>query len=119
MGAGHQFEIQAMKDQKKDIHPAWSAVGCFTLVGLSALGYFVGDWFVKANGAAGWLAFPREWAWPAGNPFLIIKISVALLVLLLGSAVFSIVYTLINPPKPGKFDITDSTIFPPPPKRRR
>ncbi|MGB7537905.1 MAG: hypothetical protein WBM17_05145 [Anaerolineales bacterium] len=119
MGAGHQFEIEAMRDKKKTLHPAWAGVGCFILVGLTTLGYFLGDWFVGANSQAGWIPIPREWAWPAQSPFLLIKLASALLVLLLGSTLISIAYNLINPPKPGKFDVTDASIFPHPPRRRK
>jgi hypothetical protein len=119
MGGGHQFEIESMRDNKKGVHPAWVAVGCFTIVGLSVAGYLLGEWFVRANSEAGWILLPAEWAWPSQSPFLIIKLALALIVLLLGSTIFSIVYTMINPPKPGKFDITDSTVFPPPPKRMK
>jgi hypothetical protein len=118
MGAGHQFEIEGMRDRKKILHPVWSAVGCFTLAGLTTLGYFLGDWFIGANSQAGWIPLPREWAWPAESPYLLVKLITALLVLLLGSTLISIVYTMVNPPKPGKFDVTDATIFPPPPRRR-
>jgi hypothetical protein len=119
MGAGHSFEIDSMKDKRKQINPAWSAIGCFTVVGLSAAGYFLGQWFVGANAENHWIYLPLEWAWPPQSPYLIIKLAFALIVFLFGSAVFSIVYTIINPPKPGRFDVTDATIFPPAPRRRR
>jgi hypothetical protein len=119
MGAGHQFEIESMKDKKKVVHPAWVAVGCFTVVGLSAAGYLLGEWFLRANTKEGWMPLPAELAWPPQNPFILMKLAFALIVLLLGSTIFSIVYTVINPPKPGKYDVLDASIFPPPPKRRK
>jgi hypothetical protein len=119
MGAGHQFEIGAMRDSKKPLHPAWVAVGCFTLVGLITAGYLLGDWFIKADQQKGWIALPPEYAVPASNPFLILKLAFALVVLLIGFALFSILYGIIRPPKPGKYDVTDSTLFPPPPRRRK
>jgi hypothetical protein len=119
MGAGHQVSIDSMQEKKNQINPAWAAVGCFTLVGLTVVGYLLGEWFVVANSTAGWIALPREWAWPAQSPFIIIKLAAALLTFLIGSTIISIVYTLINPPKPGKYDVIDPSIFPPPPKRTR
>jgi phage shock protein PspC (stress-responsive transcriptional regulator) len=119
MGAGHQFEIDAMREKKKAIHPAWVAVGCFTLVGLTTAGYLLAGWFIAANSVNGWIPLPRELAGPPQSPYLLIRLALALIVLLFGSAVFSIVYTLINPPKPGKYDVIDPSIFPPPPKRMR
>jgi hypothetical protein len=119
MGGGHQYEIEAMRNQKKPLHPAWVAVGCFSLVGLSTIGYLLGSWFIEADQKNGWIALPQEYALPASNPYLIIKLGIALIVVMFGSALFSIIYGVLNPPKPGKYDVTDSTIFPPPPKRRR
>jgi hypothetical protein len=119
MGAGHQFEIESMRDKKKPVHPAWVAVGCFTIVGLSAVGYLLGDWFVKADQEKAWIYLPAEFALPASNPYLIVKVAFALVMVLLGSALISVIYGIVNPPKPGKYDVTDSTIFPPPPRRRK
>jgi hypothetical protein len=119
MGAGHQFEIEAMRDRRKPLHPAWVAVGCFTIAGLSTAGYLLGNWFIAADQKNGWIALPPEFAVPASNPYLIIKMAFALVVLLIGSAFISVLYGVINPPKPGKYEVTDSTIFPPPPRRRK
>jgi hypothetical protein len=94
-------------------------VGCFSLVGLTTTGYLLGGALIRANNEAGWVVMPQEWAWPSQNPYLILKLVMALIVFLIGSAVFSIVYTLVNPPKPGKFDVTDPSIFPPPPRKTR
>jgi len=113
MGAGHQFEIEAMRDKKKRIHPAWVAVGCFTLVGLSAAGYLFATWFIAADQQHGWIALP------AANFFIFFKLGFALIALMIGSALISIIYGVVNPPKPGKYDVSDTTIFPPPPRRRK
>ncbi len=83
MGGGHQFEIESMRQKKKEIHPAWSAVGCFIVVGLTTAGYLLGGWFVTANAEADWIALPAELAWPAQSPFLLLKLSFALIALLL------------------------------------
>ncbi len=119
MGAGHQFEIEGMKEKKKTIHPAWVAVGCFTLVGLTTLGYLLGEWLIAANIRSGWIPLPPELAGPPQSPYLLLKLAMSFIVLMIGSAAFSIVYTLINPPKPGKYDVIDPSIFPPPPKRMK
>jgi len=119
MGGGHEFQIEAMRDKKKPIHPMWAGVGCFMLVGLSTAGYLLGTWFITANGKQGWILLPSELAVPPENPFLFIKLSFALIVVLLGSAILSILYVVIHPPKPGRFDVIDASIFPPMPKRRK
>jgi heme/copper-type cytochrome/quinol oxidase subunit 1 len=119
MGAGHQFEIEAMRQKRKMIHPAWSAIGCFLVAGLTTAGYQLGGWFITADAKAGWFPLPPEWAWPPQNPYLVVKIAFAILVLLLGSTLISIVYVIIHPEKPGKYDVIDPSIFPPPPRRTR
>lgn len=70
-------------------------------------------WFISADQRHGWIALPEE------KFFLFFKLGFALIALLIGSALFSIVYGVIHPPKPGKYDVTDTTIFPPPPRRRK
>jgi hypothetical protein len=50
---------------------------------------------------------------------LLVKLSFALLMLLIGSTLISIVYVIIRPPKPGKYDVIDPSIFPPTPHRTR
>jgi len=119
MGGGHQFEIESMRDKKKEIHPAWSAIGCFIVAGLTTGGFLLGGWFVTANAEANWIALPAELAWPSQSPFLLLKLAFALIALLIGSTVISIAYVLVHPEKPGKFDVKDSSIFPPAPRRRR
>jgi hypothetical protein len=119
MGGGHQFGIESMRDKKGTIHPIWAGVGCLILVGLTTGGYLLGSLFLEMNSREVWIVLPAEWAWPPQQPFIIIKIIFSLITLLFGSAIISIVYTLVNPPKPGKFDVIDPSIFPPPPRRRR
>jgi hypothetical protein len=111
MGAGHQFEIEAMRDKKRPIHPAWVAVGCFTLVGLSVSGYLLATWFIAADQKNGWIPLPPT------SLYLFFKLAAALIVVLIGSALFSILYGVVNPLKPGRYDVTDTTVFPPPPRR--
>jgi hypothetical protein len=113
MGAGHQFEIDSMREKKKAIHPAWVAIGCFSLVGLSAAGFFLANFFIAADQQHGWIALPEA------KYFIFFKLGFALIAFLIGSALFSILYGLVNPPKPGKYDVTDTTIFPPAPRGRK
>ena len=117
MGAGHQFDIEAMRQKKRRIHPVWSGVGCVMVAGLTAGGYLLGSWFVAADAEAGWIPLPSELAWPPQNPYLLIKIACSILMLLFGSSIFSILYVIIHPQKPGPFDVIDPSIFPRPPRR--
>jgi quinol-cytochrome oxidoreductase complex cytochrome b subunit len=116
---GHQYEIDAMKDKEKPLHPLWTGVGCILMVALVALGYLAADLVIRADMDANWFPLPVQLAFPAQYPYMPIKIMAAVLVLLLGSALISLIYSVIFPRKPGRFEVTDPSIFPPPPRTRR
>jgi hypothetical protein len=119
MPSGHQFEIQKMKSQQKPLHPAWTGVGCILVAGLMGLGYLVAGWFLAANNDAHWVHVPREFAFPPAEPYLFFKLILAFVFLLFGTAAITLIYAIVHPTKPGKFDVTDPSIFPRPPKRRQ
>jgi hypothetical protein len=89
------------------------------LVGLLSLGYLIAGWFIEANRSGHWVRIPAELAFPPAEPYLFIKLALAFIFLLLSTAVITIIYTLVHPTKPGKFDVIDPSIFPRPPKRRK
>ncbi len=119
MPTGHQFEMESMKEKEKTLHPIWRGVGCILLAGLMSLGYLLAGWLMAANKNAGWIRIPTEFAWPPAEPYLFFKLILAFVFLLLSTAVIAIVYALVHPTKPGRFDVIDPSIFPPPPKRRK
>jgi hypothetical protein len=119
MGGGHLYEIDSMKEKKRAVHPLWIGAGCLMLVGFIGAGYLLAGWFIRANAKSHWIVMPPEFAWPAFSPYLIFRLGIGVIVLLLGSALVTLVYSLINPVKPGKYDVTDPSIFPPPPRRMK
>jgi Na+/proline symporter len=119
MASGHQFEIDSMRDKQKPLHPIWRGIGCILLVGLMSLGYLFAGWFLETNKSTGWIRIPAEFSFPPAEPYLFIKLILAFIFLLLSTAAITLIYALVHPPKPGKFDVIDPSIFPPPPKRRK
>jgi hypothetical protein len=119
MPTGHQFEINSMKDRQKPLHPAWTGIGCILVAVLMGVGYLGAGWFMSMNNAAGWIRIPKEFAFPPAEPYLFFKLVLAFVFLLISTAVITLVYALVRPQKPGRFDVIDPSIFPPPPKRRK
>jgi lysylphosphatidylglycerol synthetase-like protein (DUF2156 family) len=119
MGAGHTYEMESMKEKKKTIHPLWIGAGCLMVIGFIFAGYILAGWFIEANAKSHWIVIPPEFAWPPFSPYLLFRFVIGVFVLLLGSAAVTLVYSLVNPIKPGKYDVTDPSIFPPPPKRMK
>jgi hypothetical protein len=107
-----------MKDGKKPLHPAWTGVGCILVAVLMGLGYLAAGWFMAMNNDAGWVRIPKEFAFPPSEPYLFFKVIIAFVFLLFATAIITLVYALVHPTKPGKYDVIDPSIFPAPPKRR-
>jgi hypothetical protein len=105
MGKSSNFQIREESQRNKPLHPAWTAVGCFIVVAFMVLGYFIAEWFLTANETSRWIVMPVEFAWPDFAPFLIFKLVIGAMALLLGSALVSILFAIVNPPKPGKYDV--------------
>jgi hypothetical protein len=99
------FQLREQDPNKKPLHPMWTGVGCVLVSAFMVAGYFLADWFLEANKGGRWIAIPPEFAWPDVAPYLLVKLAVGAMVLLLGSAFVSIVFAIVNPPKPGKYDV--------------
>ena len=119
MTGGHQFEIDRMKDRKQPLKPIWVGVGCILLSLLMGAGYLIAGWLMDANNEAHWIRIPGELAWPPDEPYLLLKLLLAFVFLLFSMAAITLVYALIHPDKPGRFDVRDPSIFPPPPRQRK
>jgi hypothetical protein len=113
MSGRTEYRIREVDKNKQPLHPAWTAVGCFLVAGFMVLGYFLAEWFLAANEKAYWILIPEEFAWPSIAPYLLFKLAVGLMVLTIGTAILSILYAIINPPKPGKYDIAHPEDLPP------
>ncbi|MBI4770315.1 MAG: hypothetical protein HY784_07895 [Chloroflexi bacterium] len=103
---------------KKGLNPVWRGVGCLLLVILTGGGFLGAGWFVQANYTHGWIYLPPELAQPLvtlppglpaplywlSQPWLGVKLVIAVLVAVLSFAILTVAYGVVNPIRPGKFD---------------
>jgi hypothetical protein len=119
MSGKTNYERQEVSPNKRPLSPIWSGVGCILVAGLMIAGYALTDWFLAENITNRWILIPAEFAWPPIAPYLLVKLAVGAFAVLLGSAVVSIGYALLNPPKPGKYDVRHPEEMTPIYNRRR
>ena len=104
---------------KKQLNPLWRGIGCIMLVGFVLGGYFFAGWFLKANAQNGWVFIPGELSGPgwialpaalklgAGIDlsWMYVKLAVTFFFAIAGLTISTVVYGIINPLKPGEFDV--------------
>jgi len=102
--AQHEREREA----KRKMNPLWRGVGCVLLVTLAVVGYLGAGWFLRENAAQGWVYLPPELAniphltfLPAG---MVLQLVIAVLFIVLGYGVLSVIYAVAFPIKPGETD---------------
>lgn len=93
---------------KRRVNPIWRGVGCLVVTVFTAGAYLFADWFLRANADAGWVAIPSEVLRPSFAPWLptgiAIKVVVAILFLILSYGLFSTIYAIAFPHRPGETD---------------
>ena len=104
------------KERPWKIHPVWQGIGCLMMILIPVISYAGAVLLVDANIKNGWVAIPREFIGPQGNPLLYTQLGIAVLLSLFGFMLFVIVYSLlyraVGPPVRGPMDA-------PPIRRRR
>jgi hypothetical protein len=113
MRSGQTTQFQGKGGTKKPLNPMWTGVGCVLMIGFLILGYLLAEWFLPANMKANWIYIPPEFAWPPFAPYFIFKIAIGIMTLMLGTLLVSILYAIVNPPKPGKYDVQHPEDMPP------
>ena len=108
------------KKLPKKVHPIWQGIGCTLLVLIPILSYAGAVLLVQANRQQGWLYVPPELSQAVVVPmmgyvpYLYANLLAAFVLMLLGFGIltvfFSIVYSMIGPPRYGPLDA--------PPERR-
>lgn len=122
------------KPRPWDIHPVWRGIGCLLLLIIPVMAYAASVILVDLNATNGWLPSPYSLMRPIRIPFLGLlypplgepiphlwaNLLVTVLLSLLGFALFvafySVIYSLIGPPRYGPLDAPPLR---PPPRRRR
>ena len=96
------------REKKKEINPIWRGVGCFLIMVLSVGGYFFGDWFLLQNENNGWFNLPQVLIEIPGLPWLpsgfLLNMLVAIVFMVVSFGLLNIVYALLFPLQPGKYD---------------
>lgn len=113
MTGTYHIHLPERRTVRRPPHPIWMGVGCLLVVGLPAVGYLAAEWFLQANYVNHWVYLPPLAAWPPIAPYLAFKVVFALIVMLFALAIFSALFSLIAPIRPGEYDV------PTPSKRAR
>lgn len=85
-------------------NPLLRGLGFLLLIGFLVGGYFAEEWFFAENAKQGWIYIPSQLAGPAFAPMLFAKVVFVALVMVIGFAILTIVYGIINPVRPGELD---------------
>jgi hypothetical protein len=104
MSGSYHIRLPGEETRRGEPHPTWITVGCVLVVGLPALGYLLAEYLLQLNFQRHYLYIPPELAWPPGAPYLLVKLAIAALSLLIGTGLFTSVFGLIWPLRPGKYD---------------
>lgn len=110
------------------MHPIWRGIGCVTFVLGPVIAYAGGRLLVDLNREMRWVAMPYELMRPvpildlATVDHLYADLLVALVLLLLGfalvSVVYGIIYSVLGPSRYGPLDADPHRDLPPRPRRR-
>lgn len=94
--------------KRKRMNPIWRPIGCVIILTLAAGGYIGAGWFLVQNAQNNWFPIPAELVevpfapgLPAGFVF---KLLIALVAMIIGYALLSIIFAIIFPIQPGEFD---------------
>ncbi|MGA2112129.1 MAG: hypothetical protein ABSG98_08275 [Anaerolineales bacterium] len=104
MTGTYHIHLPERRTPRKSPNPIWMGIGCLLVVGLPAVGYLVAEWFLQANQVNHWVYLPPQAAWPPIAPYLVFKVVVAVIVMLFALAIFSALYSLVAPIRPGAYD---------------
>jgi hypothetical protein len=102
------------------VHPVWRGIGCVFMILLPIMAYTIAVILVRENFIQQWVTIPRELTVAIVIPNIgriyLLDILLALILLVVGMALFTLVYSaiyrLIGPPRYGPLDA-------PPPKYRK
>jgi multisubunit Na+/H+ antiporter MnhB subunit len=115
----HQMEDKE-RAKRKEINPIWRGVGCFLMVVLSIAGYFFADWLLYQNEINGWFPLAENLVNIDALPWLttavFLKFAVAVVFLIISYGLINLVYAILFPVQPGKYD---SPPLKPTPRRKK
>jgi len=108
---------RSMERKPRKIHPIWRGIGCILVIIFPIIAYSMAHLLVNMNADEGWLRVPRELAKAVRIPvpemsiivpYLYAKVVLTVLILVLGSGLFvilyAIVYQFLGPSRYGPLD---------------
>jgi len=101
---GRDFRRATVQQPRRQIHPIWRGIGCISVVGLIAGGFYFSGWFLAANTANGWINIPQTFNGPPQFPWFYARLAITILVAVMGFAVLTFIYGLVSPVRPGELD---------------
>lgn len=114
MGKYNKFESRQAKPRPWEIHPVWRGIGCIMMLIIPVLSYAGAVLLYDQNRTAHWVKIPRELVQSISIPFvgsvphLFANLIGAVLLMLIGYAIFMVFYALIfriiGPPRYGPID---------------
>lgn len=90
--------------KRKGPNPILRGLGFIIVVGFLAGGYWVAEWVFTQNALNGWFYVPPQFAGPSFAPMLFAKVIVAVVAMIFGFMIMTIVYGIVDPPRPGELD---------------
>lgn len=115
--AQHERERELRKRQ----NPLLRGLGCLVIVGIGLLAYFSSGWFLVANSENSWIYLPPEIILPPEQlpwlpPGFLVRLIVAVMIMVAGYGLLSLVYAILFPIRPGETDVPKP---PKPPKKKK
>jgi hypothetical protein len=90
------------------MNPIWRPIGCVIILTLAAGGYIGAGWFLVQNAQNNWIPIPAELVEVPIAPGLpdgfVFKLLIALVAMIIGYGLLSIIFAIIFPIQPGEFD---------------
>jgi quinol-cytochrome oxidoreductase complex cytochrome b subunit len=109
MGKNDLYSPSSIGSNKKEIHPIWRGIGFIFLILIPILSYVGALTLLEENGKRGWFGIPRELLVPIFDPYLGVKIGIAVVLMVILYGLYTllsfIVFSIAAPPRYGPFDV--------------
>ena len=109
MGKNELFSPSSIKSTRKEIHPIWRGIGFIFIILIPVMSYIGALVLMEENAKKGWFPIPSELLIPIFDPFLGVKIGIAIILMILLYGLYTlvsfIILSIIAPPRYGPFDV--------------
>ncbi|MBN2046946.1 MAG: hypothetical protein JW750_03795 [Anaerolineaceae bacterium] len=97
------------KEEKKELHPVWRGIGCVIIILTPVIAYTGALVLFSLNQEKNWVAIPRDMLIKASDPYILIKIGLAVILAIILFALFLLVTFVFNsilgPSRYGPHDV--------------